>query len=339
MDGVRWGVRISAKGALNVRRYFQFSLRSLLLFVSGCALFFSWVGYKCDRARHWMYENTRIQSVGGLLLTKCELDEFGRLRPEPRHSPMPPWLVGRCPWCYFLFNDPVGVVISQDIPCETLGKIHEMQYVVFAVPGVTDSNLANLRSLVHLRRLYLDGLRISDRGITYISGMRQLQVLDLRDTHINGGGFPALNGLVELRDLDLSCSDVTDAGLASLPSLPNLRRLRIAACGNCDISDRSVPSLLRFRELEVLDVGCTAITNAGVKQICSMRELKKLSLTNCRNVDDGAIEDLKLLTRLKYLCIWETRITPQGQIELQNALPNCKVDFECEQPDELFLCE
>jgi hypothetical protein len=329
---------------LSVHRRFQFSLRTLVFGVLPvCAVISSLLAVACHRAQRWTIQAQRLQDVGVYLLTRCDIDDAGQLRAIPTPPRVPNWLIDRCGWTYYLFNEPIGIDIDieNEFTTEDLREVTEVQYVVFRNPNcdITDRVLSSLRSLTRVRRLNLNGSKLSDDGIGYFRDMHELESLDLRDTRINGKGFPALCDLARLRDLDLSGSDVTDQGISSFPSLLSLRRLRIDACDGMNINDSSAESLvMKFPNLEVLGIGYTRISDSGIKKICSLKCIKKLSLASCPNITAASIAELKKLTGLKHLCIcgtFSSYLRPKICKEIQSALPECKVT--CDDSDELWL--
>jgi hypothetical protein len=59
---------------------------------------------------------------------------------------------------------------------------------VYAGPGVTDAELADLATLPDLEWLYVDGTRVTDRGLPTIARMRGLMVLELTGAEVTPAG-------------------------------------------------------------------------------------------------------------------------------------------------------
>jgi internalin A len=68
------------------------------------------------------------------------------------------------------------------------------------------------------KRLHAQGRRVTDKGISMISWITDLEELDLRDSAVTDAGLTALTGLLNLRRLDVRGSAVTDRGVARLGS-------------------------------------------------------------------------------------------------------------------------
>jgi hypothetical protein len=64
---------------------------------------------------------------------------------------------------------------------------------------------------------------MTHKGLKYLAGLKQLQMLDLKGNNLSDEGLKHLAGLKELRGLDLRRTKVTDKGKADLKkALPNL---------------------------------------------------------------------------------------------------------------------
>ena len=92
---------------------------------------------------------------------------------------------------------------------------------------------------------------------------------------------------------------VTDAGLVHLKGLTSLQYLGIS--DNTKITDAGLVHLKGLTELQSLNLGLTKVTDAGLAH-------------------------LKGLTSLKKLWLYNTKVTAAGVKQLQQALPNCKID-------------
>jgi Leucine Rich Repeat (LRR) protein len=91
-------------------------------------------------------------------------------------------------------------------------------------PAVTDADLARLRSLPQLKRLYLSGTQITDADLATLSGLSQLRELALIDTAVTDAGLEHLKGLHALKQLSLRHTRVTEQGIKRLRSaLPKLK--------------------------------------------------------------------------------------------------------------------
>ena len=89
-----------------------------------------------------------------------------------------------------------------------------------------DAELAQLVPLaMNLRWLDLAGTKITDAGLTPLSGMPNLTRLHLERTAITDAGLSHLSRIASLEYLDLYATQITDAGLEQLQRLPHLRHI------------------------------------------------------------------------------------------------------------------
>ena len=77
----------------------------------------------------------------------------------------------------------------------------------------------------NLAQLDLAKTKVTDDGLSVLSGMPRLARLDLHSTEVGDGALKHLSGLTELRYLNLYDTEVTDAGLDALSGLKNLEGL------------------------------------------------------------------------------------------------------------------
>ena len=167
------------------RRWYQFSLRTLLLFVSVCAVPFAWVGWKIDRTRREQVIVTKIEKWGG--------------RVWYHEVKGPDWLARH------------------------FRKVKEVSFIRDTC--VTGARLEHLKGLTSLEYLNLYSNEVTDVGLEHLKGLTSLESLDLSYTKVAGGGLEHLKGLTNLDHLSLTMTQVTDAGLEHLKGLPNLKSL------------------------------------------------------------------------------------------------------------------
>ncbi len=126
------------------RRWYQFSLRTLLVAFMVLGVPLSWFAARMERTRKQRKAVEAIQRLGG----SVEYD---------RHMPSLTWL--RC-WLGNDFFDEVETVDVLNIQ-------------------ITDAGLEHLDGLTNLKRLSLDGTRITDGGLEHFRGLTNLQELNL----------------------------------------------------------------------------------------------------------------------------------------------------------------
>jgi hypothetical protein len=185
-------------------RWFQYSLRSLLLLVLLVSLGMSWVAVRMKRTRQQDEAVEEITKFGGWALYDYQNGQFGDVRPTAE-PPGPAWLRNLLGENFFA----------------TVVEVH------FASPLLTDRGLEHLKGLSQLRWLDLPGTQVTDSGLEHLKGLKQLQILSLNDTKVTDAGLQHLKGLPQLEWLDLDGTQVTDAGLEHLKGLTHLWRLTL----------------------------------------------------------------------------------------------------------------
>jgi len=99
--------------------------------------------------------------------------------------------------------------------------------------------------------------------------------------------------------LDLSGSAVADGDLSILGSLPHLVRLNLSR---------------------------TAVGDGALGHLGSARELRFLNLHGSK-VSDAGLRELRPLKQLEALYLWQSDVTPRGVAQLQEVLPDAKINF------------
>jgi hypothetical protein len=214
------------------RRWLQFSLRSLLIFMLICAVGFAWVGRKIEQKRIEREAVEAIVKAGGEVL----YDYQHARRTSP---PGPGWLRKLLGEYFFSEVDSVSLdsaflderrfpSFNTDAELVNVKQLTQLKWLIVGFrTTVTDAGLVNLRGLTELRALELPGPGVTDAGLENLKGLTRLKSLRLTGTKITDAGIVNLKGLPELQQLDLSMTNITDAGLVSIKGLANLRKLSL----------------------------------------------------------------------------------------------------------------
>jgi Leucine-rich repeat (LRR) protein len=177
------------------RRWYQFSLASLIVVMGLASIAMAWVAYERNEVRKRKVCLAAIQKCGGFL-------EFRQSQPL-----RPAWLMA---------------LIGEEWFSE-----YEVETVIFMDQEgtVTDADLAHLADLTNLEGLYLNNTKITDAGLVHVGRLTNLKFLGLHTTFVADAGLAHLAGLTKLEELDLSYTQITDAGLVHLRDLTDLRVL------------------------------------------------------------------------------------------------------------------
>ena len=209
-------------------RWFQFSLQTLLVVVTLCAIPCSWLAVKMRQARRQRDAADAIETLGGLVV----------------------------------WSEPSGPVWLRSVLGDDLFR--HVLHVSFVNTQVTDTDLKYLEHLDQLQDLTLNNTKITDAGLRHLEGMSQLKSLGLQGVQITDAGLQYLGGLSQLHWLYLTNSRITDAGLQHFAGLRQLETLGLNGTG---ITDDGLENLRGLSQLQVLDLRDTKVTDSGVKQL------------------------------------------------------------------------
>lgn len=147
------------------RRWFRFSLRTLLIVVVLLSLPLGWFAMKMARAERQRRAVEAIERVGGWIQYDCCVDESGK--PQPSVST---WLTGLVGVHSFVHVVTVSMYES------------EPPDVVFE----------HLTGLTELEWLNLPNAQITDAKLEYFTGLKRLRFLDLANAHVTAEGIGRL---------------------------------------------------------------------------------------------------------------------------------------------------
>lgn len=180
-------------------RWYQFSLRSLLIFVFLVAVLFSWVAVKREKARQRSLAFKRLSQLGvfEFAYTYPYSEEKNKepfyLLGESEYSRIVGFHFDRDPELYSPNQDPQ--VTDNDL--KILELFPEIEVVnLHNCRKITDEGLVYLRQLPQLRELNLSETNISDSGLEYIKQISGLQKLNLQHTSISESGINDLRRLL-----------------------------------------------------------------------------------------------------------------------------------------------
>jgi hypothetical protein len=193
------------------RRWFQFSLRALLVFVLLVSIGMSWFAVKMQRARRQRKAVEEIRKAGGMVGYAHGLDDpFA----EPSVSKWARELLGDD-----FFFDVVIVSVGRDVgdrEASHLKALNNLTHLDLSYTQGTGAGLEHLERLTNLEWLDLRHTQVTDAGLEHLKGLTNLQWLDLIGTQVSDAGLDHLRGLNGLLLLDLDGTQVTPEGVEKL---------------------------------------------------------------------------------------------------------------------------
>jgi hypothetical protein len=94
----------------------------------------------------------------------------------------------------------------------------------------TDDDVKIIGRFSHLRRLSLQGDRVTDAGLAHLKSLAELEDLYLNCDHITDAGIVNLRNMRHMKRLTIEGGNMTDSGLVSIDQMPDLQFL--TACQN-----------------------------------------------------------------------------------------------------------
>ena len=237
--------------SLVFRRRFQFSIRSLLLFVVVVAVVCSWLAVKMQQARRQREAVEAVEKGDGWADYDYEIDADGNSLPGTPEPSGPSWLRNLLGVDFLSDVRQLDYDRATDAELMHLKGLTSLEILRFFGAQFTDTGLMHLEGLTSLETLRFDTTQVTDAGLVHLKGLMSLQHLSLEGTQVTDAGMVHLKELTSLESLDLSYTQVTDAGLVHLKGLTSLTWLRLRwtpvtdagvqdlqeALPNCEISD------------------------------------------------------------------------------------------------------
>jgi hypothetical protein len=225
------------KPAKRKLRWYQFSLRTLLIFVTVFAFACSWFAVKMGQAKRQREAVNAIQKVGGTVHY-----DYAETAPRTVSSSGKPW---EPEWLLKL--------LGEDF-------FHKPVNITFFDTPKDEGWIKAVNSLPSLKTLLLSGGNISDETLDNLLELPNLEELHANSSSVSDEGLKNLEKFPKLRWLTIHYTKVTDSGLVHVKNLKHLEWLILIGD---NISDASIPNLSSMTTLQLLDVRGTAITANG----------------------------------------------------------------------------
>lgn len=204
-------------------RWFQFSLRGLLLAVTVLAV---WLGWTVHTAVRQKQIKTEIREAGGWWAYDYQLTGGQR--------PTLPWGLDNHLGIDFLAAVHYVALTDSDRAQEllpALSELRDVREIRLVHCDVSDDDLAQLAGLRGLTRLSLNGSPITDAALKHVARIRSLTELDLRNTNVSDAGLAHLHSLANLTDVYVWETRVTADGAKRLQA--HCPRCRVHTTESC----------------------------------------------------------------------------------------------------------
>ena len=338
------------------RRWFQFSLRTLLIFVAGIAIICDWYAGKIHHAADQDALIEAAQKIEG--------------RVEVAYSG-PDWLGFIYP--RRLRRHVIGLTFDLSSPdCRQeslrlcLAGFHELQWLDFGLVPIDEEGWRSVGRMDQLSRLISTHSTITEADAAQLARLPELQELNLSECQIDNAAVRKLADCPQLRKLMLRSADPADE-LVDLGHIRGLSLLDLAGChfsdsfaeqgaariGNwlsgldtleelylrdCPIQSGDIEAISRLKNLRLLDLtGCT-LSASDLQWLSKLSKLKQLGLAP-ESIDDNTIQVLHTLGQLESLWLNEgdsirIRVNENGPPDVLEArLPLLRREFPSIQFD------
>ena len=166
------------------RRFLQFSLRALLIFVLLVSVGMSWLA---TEMRQLAMERRACAHIGRL---------GAKEYPGPCGSPV--WLFGRLTPYYVDFRE--TDISGRELAC--LAALPKLVGLELSSSATNDAGLETIGRLRRLKDLYLDGTQITDAGLRHLTGLKRLRYLNVQNTQVTPEGVRKLQEALPYCDIE-----------------------------------------------------------------------------------------------------------------------------------------
>jgi hypothetical protein len=354
------GTPIAAVLARPRRRWFRFSLRTLLIFTAAVAAIAAWFTLALRAAQDQRDAVMTLAGANENTWIRYELDQnlvSGLHRPTTWYTD----LLGidffrsvenvsignagekvqlsalrRLPKTRSLYLDNVQFSAGD---MQIIASLRELEVLNLSETDLSDQDVRELSELKKLKWIDLRGNRLTDASCEWLANHKELRQLNLEKNNLQGRGLSLLLSAPELEELDLSENQI-----GGLSGVPVHRQLKSLILNGNRITDEDLKELVGLSGLENLDLTHNAITDDGMKYVARLPKLISLSLDGNRITDEGLMQ-LAACRTLRYLSVDEPgatvatvsrcTVTREGIRQLQEALPKLSVaDYPALSPDD-----
>jgi hypothetical protein len=208
------------------RRWYQFSLRALLIFTLAAGTLSGFIGIRVQARHRQKVAAEAIVKAGGEVFYDYQCDAAGKeLEKSPaQHSSWLRSLVGN-----ELFDSVVAIRVSGDAEMKYLKDLPDLKSLHFRCgPRLTDAGMSFLRDAPQIERIWM-GIHdnVTSAGLAHLEDVTQLKCLEMEYLNITDEDLARIQGLTHLRELSISSSRISDVGLGHLRQLTELEKLRV----------------------------------------------------------------------------------------------------------------
>jgi Leucine-rich repeat (LRR) protein len=288
-------------------RWFSYSLRSLLAFITLTSVGMGLVAYERRQSQRELKLAEQVAASDVTVVSAGLLDVVDPFDPLDESQPQSWWRTAFKSLCGQRIR---GVAIAegnQSFDFSPLSGLRRVEWIYSYGTGIRD--LSPLSTLTRLQNLMVNEASVSD--LSPLAELRNLQSLWLEGTPVSD-----LSPLARLRKLETL--DVNRSRVKSLAPLAGLESLAVLAIEDTPINDLS--PLADLKNLEGIFLSRTAV--ADLAPLAGLKELVCLHLDGTRVSDLSVVFGFK---QLQELTLGDGQFAEEQITSLKQALPGCRV--------------
>lgn len=331
------------------RRWYQFTLRGLTIFMVVSSLLLGIFGWRLQRARKQAAAVATIRAQRGgvsydYAMRKDDQGMYDQVS-GPAASPVPEILRKLLGDDFFHdvydVHHAANVSMNQqelDAAWNAIGTFTHLRRLQISGGKVSHgSGIKSLEKTRELQHLLIDYGKTEPNELKVIGELTQLQELKLWGVEVDDEVLESLVNLDKLRVLEVSARPVTLRGTRAVSRLKNLEELRIFFCR---FGDDEVVPFAKLSKLKRLTLGECKVGDRGVESIAKLQNLEWLDLPGAP-VGDAGMDSLAKLPKLSYVNILRTKISNAGLRKLSRAksITHLSVDQTAIDDDGLAALE
>lgn len=223
----------------------------------------------------------------------------------------------------------------------------DLQSLILTETSITDRGLANLtdegrQPLPSLQRLDLDGTKISQTGLQFLSGSHALWELRLNGTSVEKSSV--LSQFPNLTVFDIADTSLTSDDLQIIAEFSNLERLTMDASRLTETMTRTVSDLAKLRALKLrnlpsdfepghlarfpllselyVDTDDSAVFDDDFWN--AVAGLQELHILMCKGVTDESLAKAHSTPQVEVLIVMSRVVTAEAFVKSMSNFPNVK---------------
>lgn len=313
------------------RRWFQFSLRTLLIFSALISFAAAWYGNHYLRIKKRDTAVKNLQSLGCKVifdyeLTEADHDYFPGIKcdPEPLYTR---WLFGehanaKVKWVWINSDANILRGGSKDEDFRWLADFPALELVTNEDKNIPPKTVERIvKYAPRLRAYYSWNASVDDHDMEQIGKLTDLTLLKVQAKNVTEKGYNHLSKLKKLQRLEFINGAITNNTLQKIGELPELRELQLYACQFVNTDFRHLNDLKILSGLRLSD---TNTTDHTVSQIAlALPHLSWLHLDGT-SITEASLHELTKFSNLKAVSL-PKHLSKEAVKNFTDRFPNCSV--------------